>query len=205
TFDCAKLNYKEGKKRNSPENLEVKLALKRISLENPAIIEKHQREVEKDKAKAYKVEAYKVKKDETKAYEVEVDKKKDEINKKDNEDLEVVNKTAKMDYVDRTFESSFETSINVGRYSEKQSDLESCFQSGISICRSKEIAFKLDLGPIRNGSLDNLKSIKESINKGIRMGKNNNINQGFGYLLMNWPFTPIFDPRKYFHSVFKLR
>ncbi|RIB22550.1 hypothetical protein C2G38_2295064, partial [Gigaspora rosea] len=54
-----------------------------------------------------------VEKDKTKAYEVEVDKNKDEIDKKDNEDFEVVDKTAKMDYVEGTFESSLETGIDV--------------------------------------------------------------------------------------------
>ncbi|RIB30279.1 hypothetical protein C2G38_2054165 [Gigaspora rosea] len=51
-----------------------------------------------------------VEKDETKAYEVEEDKDKDEIDKKDNEDFEVVDK---MDDVEGTFESSLETGIDV--------------------------------------------------------------------------------------------
>ncbi|RIB22566.1 hypothetical protein C2G38_2173635 [Gigaspora rosea] len=66
--------------------------------------------VEKDETKAYKV---KVKKDETKAYEVDVDKDKDEINKKDDKNFEVFEKTAKMDHVDGTLESSLETGIDV--------------------------------------------------------------------------------------------
>ncbi|RIB21425.1 hypothetical protein C2G38_2300217 [Gigaspora rosea] len=313
-----------------------------------------------------------VEKDETKVYEVKVDKDKDEIDKKDNEDFKAVDKTAKMDYVEGTFESSLETGIDVvieipwnyrkptGMDSERKldkleevsleenfvddepSDESDCdtlveddveknegnndnkfevplegalshackewmrkvsefrktakeinepterkltegtvkvrdcsqgrieikmdetkepsccyklvelgnmtgaFMSGISVCISDGTAFELDLKPIERGSLDNLKSvientfenngtwfknrfeestvqIKESINKGIKTGKNNDAavacsmdsnkekkegkgkkivknsemprkNQGFGYLPMNGPFTPIFDP-----------
>ncbi|CAG8780356.1 14999_t:CDS:2, partial [Gigaspora margarita] len=161
---------------------------------------------------------------------------KDEINKNDND---VVEKTAKMDHVDGTFESSLETGIDVVKEipwnhqkptgMDKQSDLESCSQSGMSICKSEGTAFELDLEPIGSGSLDNLKSIienklenngtwfenrleestvqiKESINKGIKTGKNYDVAIAwFGYLPMNWPFTPIFDPGGCFHFAFKLK
>ncbi|RIB27552.1 hypothetical protein C2G38_2160314 [Gigaspora rosea] len=195
-----------------------------------------------------------VKKDETKAYEVEVDKNKDEIDKRNNIDFEVVDKTAKIDYIEETFESSLETGINIvikilwnhqkctgidskrkldklekvslekkfvddeppdesdcdtltlrrmktakeineptkrelteetvkvrdcsqGRIEVKIDETKepSCcyksvelgnitraFMSSISVCKSEETAFELDLKPIERGLLDNLKSVIEN-------------------------------------------
>ncbi|RIB03751.1 hypothetical protein C2G38_2224152 [Gigaspora rosea] len=54
-------------------------------------------------------------------------------------------------------------------------NMTGAFMSGISICKSEGTTFELDLKPIERGSLDNLKSIEESINKGIKTGKNNDV------------------------------
>ncbi|CAG8822766.1 14978_t:CDS:2, partial [Gigaspora margarita] len=123
-----------------------------------------------------------------------------ELDTPNNQAFEIIEKTAKMDHVNETFESSLENSIDVEK--------EPPWNYRKPAKMDKELTVQ----------------IKESVNKGIKISKNNSaaiayrmdsnkekkdetgkriiinsdmhrINQGFGYLPMNWQFTPIFDPR----------
>ncbi|RIB04171.1 hypothetical protein C2G38_2223076 [Gigaspora rosea] len=108
TFACAELDYEEGK-------IDLELLQNLDESKNPIY---NQKAPEKDRANEINPSGpcksnNEVEKDETNMYNNKVNKNENETNKKDNEIFEVVEKTAKMNHINKTFEFGLKNGIDI--------------------------------------------------------------------------------------------